>query len=341
MSAKAPRQSNLELLRILSMCGVLLVHADFGALGWPDNRELASEPFYSVTRIVLEAFALVSVNVFVLISGWFGINFRWEALAKLLFQCMFFFFGIYFTLVFWGVEQFGLGGLWRCLMLGNNAWFVKCYIGLMIVAPVINAFVKTADRITFRNLLILFFVFQSTYGWISDGAEFIKEGYSVFSFSGLYMLARYIRIHSPHFTSRSAVFDFMTYGGLSLLTAVMMVAATYLDRCNILMLLFKYTSPLLIAAAMFLLLGFSKKPFVSKTVNVIAASCFAVYLFHFMIFSLYISPIIRLIAEQSSYSICGGIKVAGLLIAFFICAVLIDRVRIVVWNELITRFFRY
>lgn len=341
MSAKAPRQSNLELLRILAMCGVLLVHADFGALGWPDYRELTTETFYSVTRIVLEAFALVSVNVFILISGWFGINFRLKALAKLLFQCMFFFFGIYFTLVFCGVEQFGLGGLWRCLMLGNNAWFVKCYIGLMIVAPVINAFVRTADRITFRNLLILFFVFQSFYGWISNGAEFIKDGYSVFSFCGLYMLARYIRIHSPGFASGSAVFDFMVYCGFSLLTAVMMIMATYVDKCILLNALFKYTSPLLIAAAMFLLLGFSKKPFVSKTINIIAASCFAVYLFHFMIFSLFVSPAIRLIAEQSNHSIFGAVEVAGLLIAFFASAVLIDRFRIVIWNKLISPLFSY
>lgn len=341
MSAKVPRQSNLELLRILAMFGVLLVHADFGALGWPDSCELASYTFYSVIRTVVEAFSLVSVNVFILISGWFGINFRWEGLSKLLFQCVFFFFGIYFTLVFMGVEQFCLGGLWRCLMLGNNAWFVKCYIGLMIVAPIINAFVKSTDRRTFRNLLILFFVFQSIYGWISNGAMFIVEGYSVFSFCGLYMLARYIRIHSPRFASWSAATDFVIYVGLSLLTALMMIAAAYIGKDIIIRLLFKYTSPLLIAAAVFLLLGFSKKQFVSKSINAIAASCFAVYLLHFMIFPLYMSPTIRFIAQQNHYSILGAIEVFALLMTFFSSAVLIDRVRIVVWNKLISYLFIY
>ena len=321
------------------MFGVLLVHADFGALGWPDSREFASETFYSIARIVLEAFALVSVNVFVLISGWFGINFKWEGVAKLIFQSMFFFFGIYFTLVLCGVEQFGWSGLWKCLMLGSNAWFVKCYLGLMIVAPVMNAFVKSADRRTFRNLLILFFVFQSIYGWLSDGAEFIKGGYSVFSFCGLYMLARYIRVYSPRWASMSTASDLMTYVGLSLLTAVIMIAAAYIGKDLFVTLMFKYISPLMIAASVFLLLGFSKKPFVSKPINVIAASCFAVYLFHFMIFSLYMAPSIRAIAQQSHYSLIGAVKVGGLLVIFFAGAVMIDQVRILAWNKLIRPLF--
>jgi peptidoglycan/LPS O-acetylase OafA/YrhL len=38
------RLSNIELLRILSMLGVLIVHADFGALGEPTRTELLSTP---------------------------------------------------------------------------------------------------------------------------------------------------------------------------------------------------------------------------------------------------------------------------------------------------------
>lgn len=62
------RLSNIELLRILSMLGVLIVHADFGALGEPTRAELLSTPTYTVIRTSLEAFAIVAVNVFVLIS---------------------------------------------------------------------------------------------------------------------------------------------------------------------------------------------------------------------------------------------------------------------------------
>lgn len=323
------------------MFGVLLVHSDFGALGLPDSRELESETFYSVTRTIIEAFAIVSVNVFILISGWFGINFKWESLFKLLFQCMFFFFSIYLTLVVVGAEQLNSRGIWKCLMLGDNAWFVKCYIGLLIVAPIINTFVKSADRRTFRSLLILFFMFQSIFGWFSNGAQFITDGYSVFSFSGLYMLARYIRIHSPRWASGSALTDIIIYVTLSLLTAVIMLSGAFLDKINIIAIMFRYTSPIMIAAAVFLLLGFNKMQFVSKPINTIAASCFSVYLFHFMIFPMFISPSIRAIVQQSHYSLIGVVKVAGLLVMFFACAILIDRVRMVIWSHLISPIFRY
>lgn len=45
------RLSNIELLRILSMLGVLIVHADFGALGEPTRAELLSTPTYTVSDL--------------------------------------------------------------------------------------------------------------------------------------------------------------------------------------------------------------------------------------------------------------------------------------------------
>ena len=84
------RLSNIELLRIVSMFCVLIVHADYGALGWPDQSELFSNTNYTIIRTIIESLAIVAVNVFVLISGWFGIKFKWNSLLKLLFQCAFF-----------------------------------------------------------------------------------------------------------------------------------------------------------------------------------------------------------------------------------------------------------
>lgn len=94
-TVKKVRSSNLELLRLLSMFFVLVVHADFQALGMPDRTEMTILPLFSVFRIIIEAFAIVCVNSFVLLSGWFGINFHIKSLCNLLFQCAFFLIGIY------------------------------------------------------------------------------------------------------------------------------------------------------------------------------------------------------------------------------------------------------
>ena len=70
-----PRKSNIELLRIVSIVMVLIVHLDGASLGLP-------EPMGNITavsgrdwwRLVVESFAIIGVNCFTLISGYFGIK---------------------------------------------------------------------------------------------------------------------------------------------------------------------------------------------------------------------------------------------------------------------------
>lgn len=219
MTAKS-RLSNIELLRIFSMFGVLIVHADFGALGNPTHTELFFTPVFTIMRTFIEAFAIVAVNVFVLISGWFGIKFSWNSLCKLLFQCAFFFFGIWGICSVCGIWNFGwMKSLYMCLMLSENAWFVKCYIGMFIFTPVMNSFIENSTGKQIRVFLFCFFIFQSIYGWISEGAPFIAKGYSTFSFMGLYLLARYVRVYKPRWSRWSMRKDFVAYTLFSTMTA--------------------------------------------------------------------------------------------------------------------------
>ena len=60
------RQSNLELCRILAILLVVLVHANFAWCGWPSNFSECN-----FARLLIEGFAIIGVNVFVLITGYF------------------------------------------------------------------------------------------------------------------------------------------------------------------------------------------------------------------------------------------------------------------------------
>ena len=334
------RMSNIELLRIFSMLGVLIVHADFGALGWPTREELLNVPVYTVIRIFIEAFAIVAVNVFVLISGWFGINFRWSSLAKLLFQCAFFFFGIYIIGYLCGFIQIGLAkGFYKCLMLSDNAWFVKSYLGMFIFAPVMNSFIENYSRKHVKTFLICFFIFQSIYGWLSNGAAFILDGYSTFSFMGLYILARYVQIYKPVWSLWNIKRDLLVYFTFSICTALFITLLTYSEKYNFLSYVFtKYSSILIIFAALFILLAFSKLSFNNKIINWVASSCFAVYLFHFILFPQFISPLVRYIAKEYN-GFMMLLLILILLICFYITAVLIDKIRIFIWNSVFVKYF--
>ena len=331
IGVRTQRLSNVELLRLVAMFGVLIVHADFGALHEPSRAELLATPLYGYTRIIIESFALVAVNVFVLISGWFGITFKWKGVANLLFQTFFFFFLIYGVLVCTGRQEFGLGGIYKCLMLSDNAWFVKAYLGMYIFAPALNEMVRHVPKKTLEGVLISFFVFQSIYGWFSDGASWINMGYSSFSFMGLYCLARYVRMYHPGICCKSRGFDAAVYTCCSMVTAVAIAVLVW--RENFLWSRFMYyTSPFVIAASLYLLLAFTKWTFRSSMVNKIAVSCFAVYLMHFMIFPTYMRPAIQRIAE--SYDGLMMLLLETLLLVVFFCvAILVDRVRLYIWNR--------
>ena len=81
---KNNRESNFELLRIITMFMVLILHADFLATGTPTNDDISIFPGKSFVKFFIEALTIIAVNVFVLISGWFGIHFHLKKLNLLL-----------------------------------------------------------------------------------------------------------------------------------------------------------------------------------------------------------------------------------------------------------------
>lgn len=322
------------------MFGVLIVHTDFGVLGEPTRQEWLEMPSYTVIRTFIEACAIVAVNVFVLISGWFGIRFKWSGLGKLLFQCAFFFFGIYLVLRFCGLSETPwLKGIYMCLMFSENAWFVKAYLGLFIFAPVLNKFVEHSTKKHLSVFLIVFFVFQSLFGWLSAGAVYIEKGYSAFSFMGLYLLGRYVNIYRPRWSQWKIRHDWMAYGLFSLLTTAGFLVFIILDVYPLFAMFAAYTSPFIIVSALFLVLAFSKMPFANKAVNWTAASCFAVYLLHFILFPTYMRPWIQHLASNHSGITFLGL-LAALLMAFYITAVLTDKVRLWLWSRLFAPLFK-
>lgn len=333
------RLSNMELLRIISMFYVLIVHSDFGALNTPTKEELTFSPTYCIVRTFFEAFAIVAVNVFVLLSGWFSITFKWKGLCNLLFQCFFFTFGIYTVCILTGFDKFSMYGIRKCLMLSENLWFVKCYLGLYILAPALNLFIEKSNKQTIQKVLLCFFIFQSTYDWVGQSTSFIAQGYSTFSFIGLYLLARYIKVYTPKWSTFKVKWDLFIYAIFSISTAIAMLFFIYFDKFAHFARFMYYSSPLIIVAALFLLLYFSKLQFQSHSINWIAASCFAVYLQHFILFPQFMRHwIIKIVHSQSGISII--FNIVGILIAFYITAILTDKIRLYIWNKMLAPKFK-
>ena len=313
---------------------VLLVHCDFYSLGVPKELDIQTYPLSSFSRFMVEAFAIVCVNVFVLISGWFGIKPSLKGFANFIFQCFFFLFFIYLILMLCGVSKYSKTGLLNCFLFMENWWFVKAYIGLYILSPILNTFIENSGKKQLQIVLVSFFVFQSLYGWIIPSVNFICDGYSTFSFIGLYLLARYIKLYPNTLMRLQIKQDLLIYALLSVTIALVAFfrashSSTIVER------LYSYASPFVILSSLYLFIAFSKLRIQNNFVNKIASSAFAVYLLHthFAVFD----PIFKesIIYLGNSYaSVQFGMIAFIILIAIFIVAVLLDQLRMMAYKYL-------
>ena len=117
-------------------------------------------------RIFFEALSIVCVNVFVLISGWFGIRPSLKGVSRFIFQCLFFLIGLYVVTLLIGTSTLSLKGIAGCFAATELNWFIKEYLLLYILSSVLNAFLESSNRKFFRNVLIAYFAFVCTYGCI-------------------------------------------------------------------------------------------------------------------------------------------------------------------------------
>lgn len=323
------RQSNIELLRILAMFLVLVIHSLLSC-GNVTLNSFGSDPMNAVTKTIIHALSEVCVDVFILISGWFGIKSSFKGFLNFAFQCLYFSFGIYLFLIATGNAPLNVSGIRTCLFLTPpHYWFVPSYVGLYILSPALNSFVEKASKETLRNTLIAFFVFQTIWGW-TGAAKFVEFGLSTFSFIGLYLLARYLRLYPIKWLT--------DWGGVIYAISVLLNAVCFyaVKRIGSNLDVFVYINPLVIIGSAGLLIYFDKLHIGhNKTINRIAKSSFSAYLYHGhpMINDLVFYNIISAIyAGYSGLSCIALIFVA--LAGVFISAVILDQPRIWLWNKI-------
>lgn len=330
------RSSNIELLRILAMFQVLILHTLFLSIGTPSQSQCINASGEAFIRLFLQSLSIVAVNVFIFISGWFGIKPTLKKLLSLLFQV--FFFTITILILFGSIRGFGnisIGAVLKSLLITKCYWFVKSYICLFILAPVLNRFAEQARKREFSLLLICFFTFQSIYGWTDSAPEF-NYGYSVISFAGLYLLARYLRLYPIRLLFNRRL-CFSAYIFLSLLLAfgvwLLIRVGFHTDRS--IPVAFSYINPMVILSSVALFFTFvnTEIPY-SKIINWIAASAFSVYIIHIngFLFHYFKSAVWYI---YSNYPvIVRGLLIMLCVVVVFIACVLLDKIRIIVWRAL-------
>lgn len=315
------------MLRIIAMFLVLIFHADFWSLGKPSIEDITSSPLSSFARIFFESASAVCVNVFVMISGWFGIRATLRGFTNFIFQFLYFTIGIYLVMLQTGMAPLSGANIADCLGLRPGTWwFVTSYMALYILSPVLNTYADTAGKRKLGLTLIAFYGFQTFYGWTS-AAEFIVHGYSAFSFIGLYLLARWLRLYGEQ--------RLMRLGALIYFASTLCTVATYYVSAIVRHIqAMSYVSIFVVTASAGLVMWTScLKMSHSRVINYVAASAFAVYLLHVnpLICDSFFKPLIRSIYDTFNPVECLTI-IFGALAAIFAVAVILDQPRRLIWS---------
>ncbi len=339
---KKERQSNIELLRIVSMMLVLLCHyvptrhngvfsPNFVPQGCnPLNIDLLN----TITNLELRSLSIVCTHCFILISGYFGIKFKIKSLANLIFQMLF------WCIVCIAIAVIITGNLSPIPSIGTfintiiYGWFPTGYIILFVISPILNSFIESCSEKELGKYIIYFYLLSTIGGYILGFSDF-GAGMSALSMCGLYLIGAYLRTTSLKIFSLKAKYDLLIYLGLGF----MMVAL------NLILLYFRiytspygYLNPVVILMSIYLFLFFKKINIGSnKIINFFSASAFSIYLFHC---NIYIGGDVNSMWKNinTDFGIFSSIFIALLsFIAIYLFCTLIDQIRIFIYKKLICR----
>ncbi len=208
MTARKERQINYELLRIIAMLMIVSLHylSKGGLLGDPSRAKMSATGY---AAWLLEAFCLVAVNVYVLISGYFGVdtpagmsgngNTLWDALRrplKIWKQVFFYSAVIGFGAVIVGVQEVDIYQMFTyCFpIVTEHYWFASSYVILCLMMPFVNVGFSYLGERQLRYLLtgflILFCVSKTV---IPMRLPWDKFGYDCIWFLILYLTGAYLK----------------------------------------------------------------------------------------------------------------------------------------------------
>lgn len=280
---KVERQSNLELMRCFLMLCVIIVHYNNADMGGAFNYVTpGSINYYFI--YMMESMAVISVNGFVLLAGYFGYKRTTMSLRKpvgLLLYVIAYNFLFYFIDIALGRQIFNLRQMFMNFIPQN--WYVVLYVALLIISPYLNMIISQLSK---KKMLIFIGILTAVFSvWatlLDVGADLLQfspvgsstvglhgnqSGYTIVNFVLLYFIGA--AIHKWNLLNWSKWKDVGCYLVISILIFLLSLK-TYSA--------WYYSNVLVILSSVFLLNFFRKIKVQSRLINIVAGATLGVFL---------------------------------------------------------------
>ena len=295
VNERKERNTNLELLRIISMILIVMSHSDdwMGLATKYQNTICANK----LITDWLHMGGQIGVGCFLLISGYFMVDqqFSVKRILRLLGEVWFYtisIWGLYVvakaivgTLSFSSAFKLAINSFFPILF--SHYWFVTAYVILMILAPFFNKLINVIDKRTYQLLLaVLITIFFIIGGGLPKVFPGMSEGRLIPVFV-MYFVAGYIKKHVNNNINNSKkhlwiavlgyIFLYATFIGIEMIGSIL-DSETIMGYCYFWRPL---NSPIVLIINVELFLAFLRmKVRQSNKINAIASNTFGVYLIH-------------------------------------------------------------
>ena len=277
------RESNFELLRILSMVLIVAAHWGHGFTGIPyQDFSVPNLCIYHVVR----GFGQIGVVIYILISGYFlcKSTFKIQTFLRTALQVMFYCFIIMIVdmIVFpedqWSVKRI----ISYLLLLGHgDFWFVGPYIVMFLLSPFINFIITRLQKSGFLLLIVIMGVIVSLLPSITGNqipGNYLKDNIAFFIL--IYLIGAFFRFYPEEIKNKR----FIQWGcvAYTILYVMFMIVPSVSGKQYFLCGYFQnrgnYLNVLL--ASLIFLRFRDMRIKQSKVINTISASTFGIYLLH-------------------------------------------------------------
>lgn len=288
------RQANFELLRIVAMFMIIALHYLVkGGIAVPFAENDSSVNYVAW---LIEAFCIVAVNCYILISGYFLVESAWKPGRIISLLCQVLFYAILIPCVMLGTgmlswRDMGIYDWIGCVLPieTEHYWFATSYLLLYLFAPFLAAGIRQMEKRQLQvvtALLLFFFSVGKTVFPVKLVTD--QYGYSFGWFLCLFVVAGYIRRYGIPWLERKShavtgyILSCLLIWGLSLFSHMLagrIDAFSYYENMP-----YTYNHLLCLTGAVCLFYVFKniriRESGMSETICVLAPYTFGVYLLH-------------------------------------------------------------
>lgn len=297
---------------------MLIVHFNGWFVGgMPERFDINNPTMFRIGQMVLEAATCICVNMFLIISGYFGIRLKMTSVVKLCLLLAFIYVPFYIVdSIFAGT--FSIKSLvGRFLVISEAGYFIQGYVMLMFFSPVLNAFVEKFGK-QILPWTLMFLTIEWWFECVRGIENFgFNNGYSVIHFMLMYMVARCIALYKDTLISIARSYWIIGYVVCTLMICVMYI----LDlKCT-----FAYSNPIVVLSSVCSFIPFLYCVYHNRIINCIAGGTLAVYIIQVT------NPVYKILTSTDNYLLTNYsypiylFTAAGVVIVTFTCCVLYQK----------------